>query len=360
MKSLIQKGRSTLKNDGLKVFAVRLYNYIIVMFKRWFRKGDIENVKKWSQLKDKYKGKRVFVIGNGPSLNKMPLYLLENEYVIAFNRFNLMFERLNWLPQFYMLTDDLVVRDMYKQINEQILPKITYAFFPDIHPSNIDFTKYINHAENVYWLNTDKPEFRSDLPKCGINKTVVNAAIQVMAFLGFSEIYLIGVDMTFADHKVRKLSSRNWEADEHDPNHFDPRYFGKGLKYHNPTVHEMLEKFDEAREFFEPKGIEIFNATEGGKLESFKRIDFESLFTYSDEERVDLLNRSDILKSHKLTFKDALESPLIKQMSVEYPAIFKVEIELGVQLIPKLILEYLPLGPYQDRIFFIKREQKIN
>jgi hypothetical protein len=355
MKSLISKGISTIKNDGLKVFLIRIWNYNLVKIKRTLRGKNKSNIAKWQALKDKYKGKRVFIIGNGPSLNQMPLYLLEGEYTMAFNRFNLMFERLNWLPQFYMVTDDLVVKDMHQQINQEILPLVDYAFFPDIHPSHVEFDKYIDHRENVCWLNTDKPEFRTDLPYCGINKTVVNGAIQVAAFLGFTEIYLLGVDMTFADQKVKKINSRNWEADEHDPNHFDPRYFGKGHKYHNPTVHEMLEKFDEARNFFEKRDVQIYNAGYGGKLEAFKRVNFDSLFKQTDAEKQAMLNNSKVLKDRDLTFQDMLNAELVEEANGNYPAIFKTPQQLGLELIPKIILSYLPIGPHKDQYFFVKR-----
>ena len=98
--------------------------------------------------------------------------------------------------------------------------------------------------------------------------------------MGFSEIYLIGVDMTFSDQKVKKKDSRNWTAEkDDDPNHFDPRYFGKGKSYHNPTVHEMIEQFEIGKVFFEENGVKIFNAGVGGKLDVFPRIQFVNLFS---------------------------------------------------------------------------------
>lgn len=355
MKALIDKGINTIKYDGLKVFTIRIVKYSIVRLKRLFLKKDLRNIEKWKALKDKYKGERVFVVGNGPSLNEMALYLLEDEYTVCFNRFNLMFERLNWLPDFYSVCDDLVIKDMYSQVNTEILPNVEFAFFPDLHPSNVDFTKYVEHRENVYWLNTDKPEFSANMPDCGINKTVVNFAIQVMAYVGFSEIYLIGVDMSFADQKVKKLTSRNWVAAETDPNHFDPRYFGKGLKYHNPTVPEMIEKFETGRAFFDKRNVKIFNAGYGGKLEVFPRVQFDSLFNIDDAGKEALLASSKILTSRNLNFKDVLSAPQVTEQGIDYPPVFKTDNKLGVALIPKLILDYLPLGPYQNQFFFIKR-----
>jgi hypothetical protein len=268
-----------------------------------------------------------------------------------------MFERLNWLPQYYMVVDDLVVRDMYEQININILPKVDYAFFPDIHPSNVEFDKYIDNRKNVLWLNTDKPEFRDDLPNCGINKTVVNAGIQVAAYLGFTEIYLIGVDMTFVEQKVKKLDSRNWEAEDNDPNHFDPRYFGKGYKYHNPTVHEMLEKFQWAKDYFDKRGKKVYNAGIGGNLEVFPRVKFESLFTYTELEEEMLFDSSFVLLEKKMTFKEHLSSAvLLDKLQDSYPIVFKVnDKKLLNKLIVNLISDYYVIGPYRQCHYFIKK-----
>ncbi|GHU63233.1 hypothetical protein FACS1894123_05600 [Bacteroidia bacterium] len=355
MISLIQQGVITIKNDGVLVFFQRIWNYSIVKIKRSLSKHDKENIEKWKLVKNKYKGKRIFLIGNGPSLNETPLYLLKDEFTMCFNRFGLMFERLNWLPNFYVVVDDLVVKDTSEEINSTILPIVDMAFFPDIHPSNVEFTKYISHTPNVYWFNSDKPDFSDNLPFCGINKTVVNAGIQIAAYLGFSEIYLLGVDMTFGDHKVKRISKRNWQSTENDPNHFDPRYFSKGRKYHNPTVEEMLKRFDQARIFFDARGVNIYNAGVGGRLEAFPRVDFTSLFPFTDDKVIAILNDCSILKQKKIDLNTLSENakPFVENSQEE---IIKTTISKGCELIPKLIEKYVPIGPYKDEYYFIKRD----
>ena len=47
-------------------------------------------------------GKRIFLVGNGPSLNDMNLDLLENEYSIAMNRIELIYPKTTWRPTWYM------------------------------------------------------------------------------------------------------------------------------------------------------------------------------------------------------------------------------------------------------------------
>lgn len=355
MRSLIKKGIRTVQNDGLKVFLLRIRNYAIVKAKRLIRKKDIKNIEKWNSLKNKYQGERIFLMGNGPSLNKMPLYWLKDEYTMCFNRVNLLYERINWKPDFYVVIDDLVIKDNYNEINKEVLPVVKYAFFPDIHPSNLDVTKYIHNLDNVYWFIADKPEFSADLPNCGHNKTVVNAGLQIAAWLGFTEIYLLGVDMTFGEQKVKKINSRDWEAGEDDPNHFDPRYFKKGRKYHNPTVHEMLEQFAIGKVFFDKLGVKIFNAGVGGKLNEFPRIEFNSLFSLSDGQQKNLMSEVELLKERSISVDQLQVASAAYSEDYVNADLFKVTCDEAIKLIPKLITQYVPVGPYRNYYYFIKR-----
>jgi hypothetical protein len=358
MISIIKKGISTLKEDGFIVFIVRIYNYTIVKLKRLFFKKDKKNILKWLSLKNKYQGKRIFILGNGPSLNKTELYLLKNEYTMCFNRINLMLERLNWIPNFFAVTDDLLIGDMHAELKKEIIPIVDNAFFPDLHPSNVDFKKYIGDYENVYYLNTDLPEFSLNLPKCGIKKTVVNAGLQIAAYMGFKEIYVLGVDLTFTDQKVKKNNSRNWKATkDDDPNHFDPRYFGSGRSYHNPSAGQMGNAFIEANQFFNNNGIKVYNAGIGGRLDAFERIEYNSLFNYSNEEKellfMEMINIKNInnfnLLEEKYKFIDNVEnySPDLDT--------FLIPSDIVSNFIKASIFSHIPFGPFKGKYVFKKR-----
>ena len=112
----------------------RIFRYLAYLTKRFIYRNDLD-YKKWELLKNKYMGKRAFLIGNGPSLNKTPLHLLENEVTLCVNRFNLMFDRLNWCPDMYTIADDVVILDMIDELDE-IKDNVKYLFLPDIHPSS--------------------------------------------------------------------------------------------------------------------------------------------------------------------------------------------------------------------------------
>lgn len=353
MNSYIQQICKTYSQYGLGVLLLRCWNFTLFKFKRITTPKDEENFTKFNELKGKYDGKRIFIVGNGPSLNMMPLYLLKNEYTMCFNRFPLMNERNNWLPRFYTVVDDLVIKDMYKEINDQIIPTVDYAFFPDIHPSNVSVKdKYIKNRENVLWFHADKSEFSDKMPQCGINKTVVNAGIQIAAWMGFKEIYLIGVDMTFGDQKIKKSNSRNWEADEKDPNHFDPRYFGKGRKYHNPGVAEMLEKFETCKMFFDQRGVKIYNAGHGGKLETFPRVNFEQTLSIPEKEQEKIFLNAIHQQNPNIILSDF--KPYNEN---DGDLDFVVPVEEGVKLIKDKVFTHIPFGPYQGYYYFMKRHE---
>jgi hypothetical protein len=322
-----------------------------------------ENLARWQGIRDSFKGQRAFLIGNGPSLNATPLHLLKDEHTICFNRISLMFERWSWRPTFYTTVDDRVGPDIADEINGVIVPQSRYAFFPDIHPYDVDFRAFIEPQENVYWLYADLLEFSQDLPYCGINKTVSNVGLQILAFLGFTEIYLVGVDNDYQDHQsAEKLNSRDWTStDDDDPNHFDPRYFGKERQYHRPLIQETTLKFQEARAFFEPKGVRIYNAGVGGKLEVFPRVDFRSLFTADSRTELELLVGHIEPEVKGTTLEETFPGALV---SDDYDDIVErrntlgniiTDAEMGVRLVQHLVFTHIPLGPFGGRYLFVRR-----
>ncbi len=344
----------TLRDFGWRTTSKRIWDYGMFKIHRLTHGYDKENIKRVHDLRDKYKGKRIFLLGAGPSVNHQALYLLKNEYVMAFNRFFLMEERVNWQPELYAVSDTIVIEDIADKINSDIVKKVKYCFFPDRHVTNIDYQKYIKKRKNVYWLYVDKPEFSDNLPFCGINKTVVNLGIQVAAYMGFSEIYLLGIDLTYDDDKVKKVNGNDWVVKENGHNHFDPRYISKGKAYHNPRVGAMIEKFEECSAFYADKQVKIFNAGFGGRLEAFPRVDFESVLHLSEEQKKDYF--MGVLKSIR---KNIELTDFVNQPEGDKDKSFVVEENKGVNMIKDYVFTHVPVGPYNNSYYFVKREKSI-
>lgn len=320
----------------------------------------VNKMQRWSMLKDIYRGQRAFLIGNGPSLNRTPLHLLRDEFTLCFNRFNLMLERLAWKPTMYMCVDERVAEDIASEINE-LVPMVRYAFFPDIHPWGVDFRKFIHDADDVFWLSLDMGGFYQDLPHVGLGGTVANTGLQVLCFMGFSPIYLIGVDMDYKDHKTAiKHDQRNWTSvRDDDPNHFDPRYFGKGRTYHYPRLKEnMLPSMQRAREITEALGIQVVNAGVGGSLEVFPRVEFRGLFSQSYKQELQMLLEAVDLDAHGSSLEEVFPNARIVETFNGWDpesSLVITSLQLAEKLIPKVIFTHVPHGPIGDRYLFVKR-----
>ena len=63
---------------------------------------------------------------------------------------------------------------------------------------------------------------------------------------------------------------------EGEQNHFHPDYRKPGEQWHQPNLDYQKKAFLSAKRFAEKEGVKIFNATRGGKLEIFPRIDLDT------------------------------------------------------------------------------------
>jgi len=241
-----------------------------------------EEVNNLKQFKDKFKGKRCFIVGNGPSLNKCDLSLLKDEYTFAVNGIFYKTEEMGFKPTFYMVEDGHVVDDNLAKINEY---DPQYKFFPSLYKNKIVKT------ENTYFFSADLGFYRGDhysfeIPRfsrdfsqvsfCGQSVTYLN--MQLAFYMGFSEVYLIGMDFSYAIRESDEKRGATLITHDEDVNHFHPDYFGKGKKWHDPKVHNVAKNYEFAKIVYEDNNRKIYNATIGGKLEIFERVDYDSLF----------------------------------------------------------------------------------
>ena len=96
--------------------------------------------------------------------------------------------------------------------------------------------------------------------------------------MGFTEIYLIGMDFDYKIPDSAELDGNNILSTEDDENHFHPEYFGAGKSWHDPHLDRVLNSYKMMKLVFESSGRSIKNASDGGKLEVFERADFDDLF----------------------------------------------------------------------------------
>jgi len=93
------------------------------------------------RLKDIHKGRRAFIIGNGPSLRQTDLSKLKNEFTFGLNRIYLLFPELGFHTTYLVSINDLVIEQFKDEILAQPLPKFlawhSHRHFPSIYQSPI-------------------------------------------------------------------------------------------------------------------------------------------------------------------------------------------------------------------------------
>lgn len=219
------------------------------------------------KYRNKYVGKRCFIIGNGPSINKTNLSLLKNEYTFGLNRIYLLFDKYDFHPTFFVSVNRLVTEQFSKEIEALDMPKFV----------RWEYRKKLNFSNSMIMLKGTNDEiFSKNAGKIiSIGGTVTYVAMQLAFYMGFSKVILVGVDHSFSS---KGPPNKEILSNQDDPNHFDPNYFGKGLKWNLPDLETSEKSYRLAKEYFEAGGREILDATIDGKLNVFQKVDYDSLW----------------------------------------------------------------------------------
>lgn len=220
------------------------------------------------KLKNSHQGERCFVIGTGPSLKKTPLELLKNEIVFGSNTLYKLAESRDFPITYYCVSD----QGVWNTHKEGIL-KLNTTFFLSGYAGR----EYISNFEEYEKLKKEVIVFKDlgnirrfgwkikDVVKGTYwgNSIMVDLCLQLTFFMGFDEVYLLGVDFDYSkDH------------------HFD----GEKFKFQNKTdtylekhwerVYKSLEIIKEG---YDSENRKIYNSTVGGKLDLFERKKLEEI-----------------------------------------------------------------------------------
>jgi len=186
-------------------------------------------------IKNSHRGKRCFILGNGPSLNKVELSRLKDEITFGMNRVYTDFATMGFVPTYYICVDDLLLRQFGNDIN-----KIESIKFHDIEQFGPD----VSSANTIYIeKNLSKDKFFTDLQE-GYNPgdSAAFVAMQLAYHMGFSQICLVGFDHDMPDKKM------------------------------------IEDSFQMAKGDCEWNGRIIIDATPGGQLTVFPKVDFAEIF----------------------------------------------------------------------------------
>lgn len=221
-----------------------------------------------------HKGETCFIVGNGPSLKVEDLERIYKKGIpsFAFNRIFLMFDKTQWRPTYYISQDEKTLKNCVKQVNAMPLQyKFIPLFIHYYYDVAIDGAYYFNLIRQTGKF----PMMEEDI-SCGIgdSTTVAVTAAQMAVYMGFKKIYLIGIDHNFSTWKNDKGEIIN---DSSVKDYFTDEYNKDKEELYVPNIDASTRAFISMKKFCDEKGIEVYNATRGGKLEVFPRVDFDEV-----------------------------------------------------------------------------------
>lgn len=241
------------------------YNFNAYLYPLFNRKR-FQNLRSYAGVG---KGKRIFIVATGPSLTVNDLNLIKDETSMSCNSIVHMFGKTKWRPTYYTVVDHAVFKKIQNDIYR--LKQEIKVFF---HPFTINYNEA--NSQCIKWKRVlaSTPRERAIVPdkwrqpKIGTNITkvlhedssVMHACMQIAISMGFSEIYLLGCDTTFVGH-----------ADGLEHNLKDNK--NTPYDYHIGAIND----YKAAKKTADKLRIKIFNATRGGQLEVFQRVELEDI-----------------------------------------------------------------------------------
>lgn len=235
--------------------------------------------KKLGAFKNTHNGETCFIIGNGPSLKIEDLTKIYKLGIpsFAFNRVFCVFDETPWRPTYYVSQDENVTFGMQDKFENLSL---NYRF----HPIRWKWYLGINIPKAYYFKTTSKDDkilgFSKDFAKeVYDSSTVAYTAFQLAYYMGFKKIYLIGFDQNY---RVSLDKDGNVVTnDKVTKDYFSDKY--KNEKTDDlllPNLYEMNKAFISVDHHIKNGDIdlEVYNATRGGMLEVFRRVDLDEVF----------------------------------------------------------------------------------
>ncbi|HET6596954.1 MAG TPA: 6-hydroxymethylpterin diphosphokinase MptE-like protein [Anaerolineales bacterium] len=231
-----------------------------------------ESIRRLTALKDVHKGKRAFIIANGPSLKQTDMSQLRNEFTFGMNRIYLMFSELGFSTTYLTVVNDLVIEQTANDLANLSLPKFIAWRSRHHFPSQLP----IPQLPTFLYTSYTGPRFSADVRgRVWEGATVTNVTLQLAFHMGFQQVILIGVDHNYS---ATGKPNTTVVSQGDDPNHFSPAYFGKGFRWQLPDLETSEVGYAMVRDAFRKAGREVLDATIGGRLTIFPKVDYSSLF----------------------------------------------------------------------------------
>lgn len=227
-------------------------------------------------------GKTCFVIGNGPSLCAKDLNVLKEKQIDTFgvNQIFKIFSQTDWRPDYYVVADYFAVKNFEeynRYINGKKFINVEYAkIVPGFHTDNAYY--FMENYNMLLLSHLAKPSVSEYIYDLSSGGTTLFTALQLAFYLGYSKIYLLGVDNSFPYEKSYdgELLVQNQMVKSHFVEDYLPKNSHSGL-FDAQFSYQTNEAYKSALKYAEEHGVVLRNATRGGRLDVIERVNFDTL-----------------------------------------------------------------------------------
>ena len=144
-----------------------------------------------------------FVIGTGPSLNKINISKLKNYDCVTFNRAYIAFNDWGFVPRYYLAIDGNDIRSIYKDINSLVKKHKSTDFFllddkdgNEIHPKE----SFQDCEKKDLLFDFNQPNLHNLKNICdSIEPNAGFMGVELLKTLGYKNIGFVGCDCKYFD-----------------------------------------------------------------------------------------------------------------------------------------------------------------
>lgn len=255
------------------------------------------------ELKDKYQGKRCFILGNGPSLNELDFQLLKDEYVFTVNML-MDHERFSELDSnFHVMVDAEIFKtskesglaeDYYSKKLSKLYDKEGRILFvpasvcEDIRKSGVNEKITVKYIEGYNYYNSiGQIELNQVIP--AFNK-VIQYAIAIASYMGFGEIYLLGCEETnvlpYINLMMYGTTSNDhcYKESEEVKASWQKRLNSMRMSWLFEDQAMVFRRYELLAEYCSRKDIKLVNLTEKSIIDSIKKDTLENVLNGKNRE----------------------------------------------------------------------------
>lgn len=238
------------------------------------------------QLHNRHLGERCFILCNGPSVREHDIRPLRGEVVLSVScgylhsDYRCIQPTYHFVPQVTYASLPLKETiDWFREMDQSIggaelfLSTQEWSLVQEHRLFSKRAVHYLCMGKSCFAKNANLPDLGGIIPGC---QSVPIMALMAALYMGFRQIYLLGVDHDWFVKKEYKY------------------FYDHGLEYNDPTVskdgkiltallddlpmiHNLWEQYRAIKHIAQAKGVGIYNATRGGMLDEFERVRLEDV-----------------------------------------------------------------------------------